>query len=133
MPGTGASHEHHDQLPDQNPITDPLDRQRAGFGARPLPHRRAGHEGHRIVGTWAAVSNVSGAACTPVSNVSALTSRVYLMYHAGGTITELPRLPGNTAPASRTFGVGTWHYDPDADTYYVSFRFDCYANGSLQG
>ena len=55
------------------------------------------------------------------------------MYHAGGTITELPRIPVSTAPLPRTFGVATWHSHHDADTYFVSFRFDWYANGSLQG
>lgn len=88
---------------------------------------------NRIVGTWAAIGNVSGANCTPVSNGAPLTTRAYLMYHAGGTITELPRIPVSTAPLPRTFGVGTWHYDFRTDTYYVTFRFDWYANGVLQG
>lgn len=88
---------------------------------------------NRIVGTWALVGNVSGANCNPVSTGPASTPRGYLVYHAGGTIIELPRLPFSTSPSPRTLGVGNWHYDPNSDTYYVSFRFDWYANGVLRG
>lgn len=88
---------------------------------------------NRIVGTWALSGSVSGANCVPASSGPAGQPRGYLMYHAGGTITEVPRLPFSTAPSPRTIGVGNWHYDPSSDTYYVTFRFDWYANGVLQG
>lgn len=100
-----------------------------GASATGVPASKA----NRIVGTWLAVGDVSGANCLPASNGPALKPVVYLMYHAGGTITELPRLPTNTAPAARTIGVGNWYYNAASDTYYVSFRFDWYANGTLQG
>lgn len=89
---------------------------------------------NRIVGTWLAVGDVSGARCFPASNGPALKPNVYLIYHAGGTLTELPRLPVSTSPAPRTMGFGTWHYDAASDIYYVSFRFDWYdAAGALKG
>lgn len=80
---------------------------------------------NRIVGTWAAVGDVSGARCFPASDGPALKPSVYLTYHAGGTITEVPR-PVGTSPLPRTIGVGNWYYNPASDTYYVSFRFDWY-------
>ncbi len=88
---------------------------------------------NRIVGTWLAVGDVSGANCFPASTGPRIQPRVYLMYHAGGTITELPRLPSSAAQAARTFGVGNWYYEPNSDTYFVSFRFDWYSGGVLQG
>lgn len=88
---------------------------------------------NRIVGTWLAVGDVSGANCLAGIPGPALQPRVYLMYHAGGTLTELPRLPVSTSPAPRTIGVGNWYYDPESDTYYVSFRFDWFEAGVLRG
>jgi len=88
---------------------------------------------NRIVGAWLVAGNVSGANCLPASSGPASRPATYLLFHAGGTITELPRLPSNAAQAGRTFGIGTWHYEPDTDTYFVSFRFDWYGGGLLAG
>ena len=89
---------------------------------------------NRIVGTWSGVGDVSGANCFPASpNGPAIKPRNYLMYNAGGTITELPRIPVSTSPSPRTIGVGNWYYEPESDTYYVSFRFDWYDAGVLKG
>jgi hypothetical protein len=95
-------------------------------GALPVP-------ANRIVGTWIVNGAVSGAACVPASPGPAMPVRSYLVFHSGGTITELPRIPTSVSPAPRTFGVGHWHYDRRTDTYLATFRFDWFANGVLQG
>lgn len=103
------------------------------FAGDPATTGAPATKANRIVGTWFAVGDVSGANCLPASPAPQLRPNVYLVYHAGGTITELPRLPSNAAQAARTFGVGNWYYDPASDTYYVSFRFDWYSGGLLGG
>ncbi len=88
---------------------------------------------NRIVGTWFIEASVDGANCATGIPGPPLAVRTYLMFHAGGTVTELPRI-GNTAiPSPRTFGIGNWYYDPATDTHYGSLRFDWYANGIAQG
>jgi hypothetical protein len=104
------------------------------FAGGPATTGALATKANRIVGTWLAVGDVSGANCFPSSPAPAIKPNVYLMYHAGGTITELPRLPFSTSPSPRTIGVGNWYYDTASDTYYVSFRFDWYdAAGALKG
>jgi hypothetical protein len=103
------------------------------FAGDPATTGALATKANRIVGTWLAVGDVSGANCFPSSLAPAIKPNVYLMYHAGGTITELPRLPSNAAQAARTFGVGNWYYEPATDTYFVSFRFDWYSGGLLGG
>lgn len=88
---------------------------------------------NRIVGTWRISAQVDGANCTSGIPGPALTVDTYLMFHAGGTVTELPRIPVTNIPAPRTFGIGTWYYDKARDTYYGTLRFDWYANGIRQG
>lgn len=88
---------------------------------------------NRIVGTWRITASVDGANCTSGIPGPALAVDTYLMFHAGGTVTELPRIPVTNIPAPRTFGIGTWYYDSASDTYYGTLRFDWYANGIRQG
>jgi hypothetical protein len=88
---------------------------------------------NRIVGTWHAFGDVSGANCATGIPGPALKPEVYLVYHAGGTLTEMPRFPSNAAQQARSMGVGSWYYQPETDTYFVSFRFDWFANGVLGG
>lgn len=85
---------------------------------------------NRIVGLWEAAGavrpcNDPGA---PARNV-----RNNLLFHAGGTVTENPGgLPNVTGP-SRSFGLGTWRYDPDSNRYTGMLRFDTYLNGAYTG
>lgn len=87
----------------------------------------------RIVGTWIVKGEVNGANCTPASSGPAGRPSSYLVFHSGGTLTELPRLPSSASPAGRSFGVGRWYYDKASDSYLASFRFDWYVNGVVQG
>jgi hypothetical protein len=85
---------------------------------------------NRIVGLWETLAtvrpcNIPGAPARDVRN--------NLLFHAGGTVTENPGgLPSVTGP-SRSFGLGTWLYDPDTDRYTGSLRFDTYLNGAYSG
>lgn len=88
---------------------------------------------NRIVGTWRISAQVDGANCRSGIPGPLLTVDTYLMFHAGGTVTELPRIPVSNIPAPRTFGIGTWYYDKANDAYYGTLRFDWYANGIRQG
>ena len=88
---------------------------------------------NRIVGTWRISAQVDGANCRSGIPGPSLTVDTYLMFHAGGTVTELPRIPVSNIPAPRTFGIGTWYYDRATDNYYGTLRFDWYSNGIRQG
>lgn len=88
---------------------------------------------NRIVGTWYIQASVDGANCASGIPGPALSVRTYLVFHAGGTITELPRIPRTDIPSPRTFGIGTWYYDKVRDAYYGTLRFDWYASGIAQG
>lgn len=90
-------------------------------------------QANRIVGTWRISASVDGANCTSGIPGPALAVDTYLMFHAGGTVTELPRIPVTNIPTPRTFGIGNWYYDPASGTYYGTLRFDWYANGIRQG
>ena len=60
------------------------------------------------------------------------TVRTTLIFHAGGTVTEQPRLPP-PGPNTRTIGLGTWSYDPATGQHHARFRFDRYVNGIYGG
>jgi hypothetical protein len=85
---------------------------------------------NRIVGLWEATAtvrpcNVPGA---PARNV-----RNNLLFHAGGTVTENPGGLPSVAGSSRSFGLGTWRYDPDNERYTGNLRFDTYLDGVYSG
>jgi hypothetical protein len=85
---------------------------------------------NRIVGLWEAAGTVR-----PCNDPSAAPRhiRTNLLFQAGGTITENPGgLPNVTGP-SRSFGLGTWSYDPDSNHYTLMLRFDTYLNGVYTG
>lgn len=88
---------------------------------------------NRIVGTWYVQASVNGNNCMSGIPGPALSVRTYLVFHAGGTITELPRIPVTNIPTPRTFGIGNWYFDPVRNAYYGTLRFDWYANGFAQG
>ena len=85
---------------------------------------------NRIVGLWEAVASVRP--CN-IPTAPARDVRNNLLFHAGGTVTENPGgLPSVTGP-SRSFGLGTWRYDPESNRYTGSLRFDNYLNGAYSG
>ena len=85
---------------------------------------------NRIVGLWEATASVRP--CN-IPTAPARDVRNNLLFHAGGTVTENPGgLPSVTGP-SRSFGLGTWRYDPDNNRYTGMLRFDNYLNGVYTG
>jgi hypothetical protein len=81
---------------------------------------------NRIVGLWVTEGLVRPCGttlpATPVYNT--------LLFNAGGTTVENPRVPPGTP---RSFGIGTWNYDPVADQYSLHLRFDVYVAGAYAG
>lgn len=85
---------------------------------------------NRIVGLWEALATVRP--CN-IPAAPARDVRNNLLFHAGGTVTENPGgLPNATGP-SRSFGLGTWRYDPVSNRYTGMLRFDTYLNGAYTG
>ena len=85
---------------------------------------------NRIVGLWAVEATVrlcSNPAATP------RVIRNTLLFHAGGTVTENPGTLPTVAGAGRSFGIGTWNYDPASERYGGMLRFDNYLNGVYSG
>ena len=85
---------------------------------------------NRIVGLWEAVATVRP--CN-IPSAPARDVRNNLLFHAGGTVTENPGALPSVAGASRSFGLGTWRYDPDSNRYTGILRFDTYLNGVYTG
>jgi hypothetical protein len=84
---------------------------------------------NRLAGLWTGEGYV--AACgAPLP--SQPTVRTTLIFHAGGTLTEQPRLPPPGAN-TRSIGLGTWSYDPSTGQHKARFRFDRYVNGIYSG
>ena len=85
---------------------------------------------NRIVGLWEAVATVRpcNIPAAPPRDV-----RNNLLFHAGGTVTENPGALPSVAGSSRSFGLGTWRYDPDSNRYTGILRFDTYLNGVYTG
>lgn len=84
---------------------------------------------NRLVGIWTGEGFVSPCG-TPTPTQP--TVRATFMFHAGGTVTELPRFPPPGAN-SRTMALGSWSYDPGTGAYQARFRFDTYVNGAYNG
>lgn len=103
------------------------------FAGDPATTGALATKANRIVGTWFIEASVAGANCSSGIPGPAMGVRTYLMFNAGGTVTELPRIGRTDIPSPRTFSIGNWYYDPAADTYYGTLRFDWYANGIAQG
>ena len=94
----------------------------ATTGALPTP-------ANRLAGLWTGEGYVSPCG-TPLPTQP--TVRTTLIFHAGGTLTEQPRLPP-PGPATRSIGLGTWSYDPSTGQHHARFRFDRYINGIYSG
>ena len=85
---------------------------------------------NRIVGLWTIQATVR-----PCSNPAA-TPRVVrntFLFHAGGTVTENPSALPTIVGFGRSFGLGTWNYDPASQRYGGMLRFDTYLNGVSSG
>ncbi|HEY8009489.1 MAG TPA: hypothetical protein VIE67_00645 [Rudaea sp.] len=99
-------------------------------GALPVP-------ANRIAGLWSVQADVSECNGGPIKQHAITT----LLFHAGGTVTENPRFPPQGAPNvygvlgtnQRTFGMGTWSYDPATQAYALHLQFDWYVNGTYNG
>ena len=95
----------------------------ASTGALPVP-------ANRIVGLWETAATVRP--CN-IPNAPARDVRNNLLFHAGGTVTENPGALPSVTGASRSFGLGTWRYDPASNRYTGMLRFDTYLNGGYTG
>lgn len=96
-----------------NPLTD---------GALPVP-------ANRIVGLWTTVGKV--APCdSPAAPTITITNT--LLFNAGGTLVENSGL-SNPNGQGRTWGLGTWRYDPRTRRYTMFLRFNHYLNGVYTG
>lgn len=91
-------------------------------GALPTP-------ANRLAGLWTGEGYVSLCG-TPLPTQPTL--RTTLVFHAGGTVTEQPRLPPPSAN-TRSIGLGTWSYDPATGQHHARFRLDRYVNGIYSG
>ena len=91
-------------------------------GALPTP-------ANKLAGLWTGEGYVSPCG-TPLPTQP--TVRTTLIFHAGGTLTEQPRMPPPGAN-TRSIGLGTWSYDPATGQHHARFRFDRYVNGIYGG
>ena len=92
---------------------------------------------NRISGTWSTDADVRPCGTSlPFSKV-----RNTITFHDGGTVTENSRFPPSGVPNvynvpginQRSIGLGTWSFDPSADRYEMSVRFDWYVDGVYNG
>ena len=87
-----------------------------------------------IVGLWSTEADVGLCNAGP-------TGKVFntLLFHAGGTVVESPRIPPSGVPdvgggiLQRGQALGTWTFDPTSKTYQIHLRFDNYVNGAYHG
>ena len=110
----------------------------------PSPAANAAARGHlpvpanHIAGLWETDIFVSPEACSPGAPEPALFGRNTMVFNAGGTLVENPRVspagvPG--APQLRSIGLGTWSYTVRTQEYHAVLRFEWYAssNGAWLG
>lgn len=85
---------------------------------------------NRIVGLWTTVGEVR-----PCDNPAASPQiiRNTLLFNAGGTMMENPRVLPSVTGGSRSFAIGDWNYDPETGRYGGMLRFDTYLNGVYTG
>jgi hypothetical protein len=92
--------------------------------------------GDRIVGLWGTEATVGPCDVKPVTPI-----RNTLLFHAGGTVVEIPRFgpngvptgPNNTLIYQRGQALGTWVYDRSKRIYYIHLRFDNYVDNVYNG
>lgn len=88
---------------------------------------------NRLVGLWLTDIYVSEEACSPGAPEPPLIGHNTLVFNAGGTLVENPRFPPIGFPGFpelRTFGIGTWSFNPRTNQYKVKVRFDYYATSN---
>jgi hypothetical protein len=85
---------------------------------------------NNIVGLWTVAASVRPCnnPADPPMNVSNT-----LLFHAGGTVTENPSVLPKVAGAGRSFGIGTWSFDPNTGRYAGMLRSDNYFDGVYTG
>ena len=86
---------------------------------------------NQLVGFWETDIFVSPQACSPGAPEPPLSGHNTMVFNAGGTLVENPRVspagvPG--APQLRTFGLGKWTYDVRSHQFRALVRFDWYAS-----
>ncbi len=88
---------------------------------------------NRIVGLWESLGLVG-----PCDGVAGTTIRNTLLFNAGGTLVENPRIGQDGIPnAAGTYwrgqALGTWVYDRSKRIYFINLRFDNYVNNVYNG
>ncbi len=92
--------------------------------------------GARIVGAWSTEALVGPCNATPGQPV-----RNTLLFHAGGTLIDVPRFGPNGVPNvlgipgiyQRGQGLGTWTYNPFNRRFYIHLQFDNYVDNIYHG
>lgn len=94
------------------------------------------HPANRIVGLWRTQGEIRPCG----SDLPFSTIFNTLLFHAGGTVVENPRIPPDgiltpTVPGVNQRGqaLGTWAYDWRTRRYTVNLRFDWYVDGIYHG
>lgn len=88
-----------------------------------------GNRAERLVGVWTSEGLLGPCGGTPNQPI-----RATIMFNAGGTVSEVPRLPPTGINGqARSNALGTWSYDPATDLYRATFQFDWYVNGTYAG
>jgi hypothetical protein len=93
-----------------------------------------GASANAIVGLWSTEGDVGLCGSDPINKVFNT-----LLFHAGGTLVENPRIPPAGVPDvgggiyQRGQALGTWTFDPRYRTYQVHLRFDNYVDNAYHG
>lgn len=88
----------------------------------------------QIIGLWDTEALVG-----PCNGTPATTIRNTLLFHAGGTLVETPRIGPNGVPNAgggiyqRGQALGTWVYDHSKRRFYIHLRFDNYVDNVYHG
>lgn len=93
--------------------------------------------GNSLVGLWSSQGEVRPCGTTLPPSITRNT----ILFHAGGTLTEIARFPLDGVPGvygvpgnnKRGTGLGTWDYNPRTHEYLVSLQFDWYVDGMYHG
>lgn len=109
----------------------------SAFAVDPARNGALAGPANRIVGLWTTEGSVSpcGSALPPG------TVRNTLLFHAGGTVVENPRVAPAGVPNAfgvpginqRGLALGTWSFDPASGEYTLFLRFDWYVDGAYHG
>lgn len=86
---------------------------------------------NHVLGLWETDIHVSPQACSKGAPPPPLFGRNTLVFNAGGTLVENPRVspagvPG--APQLRSIGLGDWSYNVRTHRYSALVRFDLYSS-----